>query len=167
MLPGRSDVPSSGQRFSSGGSDVRAVRVFAGFAGAAVAVALLVAYVRVGADARQELAAGEARSAELDVEIHLYRACGAQQHQLVSEVVAGRMGLAEAADDVLEVSRARPGWLHGLARTFPDDPDDRVRVARVLLACVKEQAVDDPDRGGEAVGRVTAEFEEMTDAADD
>jgi hypothetical protein len=87
--------------------------------------------------------------------------------RLASEVAAGRLPLADAADDVLEASRVRPGWLAGLARTFPADPDDRVRVARVLVGWVKEVTADAPDRHDEAVGRVTAEFEEMTDAADD
>jgi len=128
---------------------------------------LLGAYVRGGADAREVLAAETARTVELDEVRLIHLDCGEHQLRLVKELAVGRIALAEAAEDVLAAAQARPGWLVGLARTFPHDPDDRTRVARVLVAWVKELTAADPGRRCEAVGRVTAEFEEMTDAADD
>jgi hypothetical protein len=146
---------------------MRATRTCAGFAAAAVVAGFLGAHVRAGLEARRELDEGTARLGELEVAVQIRRACSEQQLRLAREVAAGRMPLAEAADDVLEVNRARPWWLTGLANTFPTDPDDRVRVARVLVAWVKVLTADDPRRSREAVGRVTAEFEQLTDAADD
>ena len=167
MLPARSDVPSSGRPISHGEADLRAVRIGARCVLTAAVAVLIGAHVRLGADAREAVAEGLAVSAELDVAAHLQRDCGEHQLRLAAEVAAGRVALAEAADDVLDAGRARPHWLHGLAQTYPDDPDDRVRVARVLVTWVGELTADDPARHDEAVGRVTAEFEEMADAADD
>jgi hypothetical protein len=146
---------------------MRATRMSAYLALVAAAAVQIGTSLRTGADAREALAAGERVSADLDVAAHHQRDCAEYQLRLVGELTAGRLPLAEAADDMLELSRARPRWLVGLANTFPTDPDDRVRVARVLVNWVKEVTAADPDRRGEAVGRVTAEFEEMTDAADD
>ena len=170
MLPAESDVPSSGRRFSTAPglrmTATRAARTGAGYALTASVAVLLGSYVRVGSDARRELAAGEALSAELDEAAHLQRDCGEHQLRMVGELAAGRMGLAEDAADGFEAGRARPVWLAGVVRTFPADPDDRVRVARVLVASVKEATAANPDRYVEAVDRVSAEFDRMTNPAD-
>jgi hypothetical protein len=146
---------------------VRAARTCAEFALAAAVVALLGAYVRAGADARTALAAEVAVSAELDEAHRIHLDYWARQQQLVRELAAGRVSLADAADDVLEAGLARPSWLRALARNFPGDADDRIRIARVLVTWVRAVTADHPDRHDEAVDRVAAEFDRMTDPADD
>jgi hypothetical protein len=124
------------------------------------AVGLVAANVWAGVDSRVELDTAAAESARLTAVIEVQQYCRARQEQLVADLIEGRVSLAAAADELLEVSRARPDWLRGVAGVFTD-PSERVRVARVLALCVTVETRDDPPRYAEVTGRVAAELDRM------
>lgn len=119
------------------------------------------------AAARESLQAQEALSTQLDADRLTCLDRSEYQRQLVGELILGRVTLSEAADSLAEANESRPGWERGLDLNLSHLPDRRTRTAQVLVASVVAETAADPGRGGEAVGRVTAEFEQLADAADD
>ncbi|HYH68069.1 MAG TPA: hypothetical protein VD866_25460 [Urbifossiella sp.] len=122
---------------------------------------------RNAAAARETLRDQEAFTAQLDADRLTSRDRSEYQRQLVEELILGRVTLAAAADWLAEANESRPGWERGLDLNLAHLPDRRARAAHVLVTSVVAETAADPDRADEAVSRVTAEFEEMTDAADD
>ncbi|MDB5310242.1 MAG: hypothetical protein JWO38_4444 [Gemmataceae bacterium] len=98
------------------------------------------------------------RSAELDEERDAARASTEVRGQLVEELIAGRLSLAEVAEYILQLNRDRTGWLVALRLAYPTAVDDRERAARSVLAAVEMDTIGDPSRQSETNKRLRAEL---------
>lgn len=84
------------------------------------------------------------------------------KESLVNEVIAGRLSLADAAEQFLDLSADAPNYLDILRDRFPDGTDE-VRVARNVIEYVT-QRVADPARRDALTSQLAAELADMTPA---
>ncbi len=124
---------------------------------------VVAAQVRCAAGAREVLRAQEAFTTRLDADRLTTLDRSEYQRHLVDELIRGRVTLSAAADWLAEANETRPGWDRGLDTQLSHLPDRRTRAAKVLVASVVVEAEADPARAEGAVGRVTAEYEDMID----
>lgn len=121
--------------------------------------------IRGAAAAREILRAQEAYTAQLDADRLTTLDRSEYQRHLVEELIRGRVTLSAAADWLAEANETRPGWDRGIDAQLPNLPDRRTRAAKVLVISVVAQAEADQGPADEAVGRVSAEFDQMTEGA--
>lgn len=124
-----------------------AVAVAAGVIAPAV-VAEVLAASEYGRTLREETAV----TARLDDDIRASCERSDYQQHLASEVAAGRLPLAAAADLLLKANHDRPLWEAGLDQAYPELPDRLARNARVLVTAVEDES---------ASVRVQAEFDAL------
>ncbi|MBX9582162.1 MAG: hypothetical protein K2X87_17800 [Gemmataceae bacterium] len=134
----------------------------AGVAGAALAAGLTLCptWIRAAGldvwnmpELNRQCDAEVGRRDRLDDRVHQLHRRNAVKRAIAGELIAGRLGLAEAAADFLAVEATDPWALEGLQAQFPDGPDQK-RAALAVLVWVKVRA----GRPAEAVARLEAEF---------
>jgi hypothetical protein len=106
---------------------------------------------RESADRRDELAAQHEQ---------LRQRVAVADH-LCTQLIDGRVRLAEAADEVIEVNRDRDAFFFVLRLEHPDATTDRELAACYLIAKIAARFYDDPSRRAEATGRLEAEYQAM------
>ena len=109
-------------------------------------------YAAVEAERRWQDARGE----ELGDRLRRFRAQLVVGDHLAGELVAGRLSLADAADELARLNAGRGGFADGLAAAFPDAPDFRHRVARYAIRQGLGRLAG-PDRAA-AADRLEAEY---------
>jgi hypothetical protein len=107
----------------------------------------------------RELQRGEA----LDGRDERVRRCLEAKTQITDEVLAGRRGLAEAAEAFREVNERLKGGDSGARR----DPfaDDEEAVYRNVIAWVRGRTSDDPQRQAAVVARLEEELQQFQEAS--
>jgi hypothetical protein len=135
--------------------------VAAGVLGAVVA-GLVGVQFQAAAGYREALACEAGESARLDAVRRSETDQSEYQQRLVTELVLGRLSLADAAGCLLEANRTRPGWLDTLEAIFPDDPGPQARAARTLVTWSELRTRDDPSHRAEVLGRLSTELGQMT-----
>lgn len=114
-------------------------------AAAVIAPAVVAEFVAAGRCARI-LREETAITARLDDDIRELRERSVYQRQLAAEVAAGRLALAAAVELLGEANHDRLNWDAGLDQAFPELPDRRARIARVLVAAVEGETAAEPLR---------------------
>lgn len=107
--------------------------------------------------AEAELGRADGRRDELeDAHDRLRRQIAAGEH-VTAELVAGRLTLSAAVDEVEAFNRDRVGFETTLRTIYPAAPTHRTRVTEYLLAKAGRQAAESPGRSRKGVARGTAE----------
>jgi hypothetical protein len=82
----------------------------------------------------------------------------ADKHDLTGEVIAGRVGLVEAARRFRDLDTAAPQFNHeAFCRTWPGRTDEE-RYCREVLGFVRTSLNDEPDRRQVVLGRLETEM---------
>jgi hypothetical protein len=127
--------------------------------------ALVLALCAASASSREEarlraqIAALTAQAAAIDGDREVILARMALKRELVGELAAGRVSLAEATGRVLALNREHPEYMGTIRWNYPGRTDEESQ-ARNLLDNV-QMALDDPDDRARVRERLTAEFREL------
>jgi hypothetical protein len=80
---------------------------------------------------------------------------------VAARLIAGRLALPAAADELGQINRARPSFAAGLALTFPDAPTPRHHLARYAIGKVRYRLAGDPSHLAEVTARLEAQYQDM------
>jgi hypothetical protein len=140
---------------------IRAARIVALSAVGVAAVGLLVGQVRavVSCDDLARLHAALRQDRELEFRRHDTLRRGDLKRQIVQQLIAGTLGLTEAADRYGALSEDAPHYSpRGLRQAYPGT-NDRDRWRRCVVECARVELRDRPDVGVELLPQLTAELE--------
>lgn len=114
------------------------------------------AYPAAEADYRHQTGHGE----KLDDHHRRRRVQVEVTHHLADELAAGRLSLAEAADELARLNDGRFGFAAGLGAAYPDAPGPRHRIARYAIDKGLHRLTG-PDREA-AAARLEAEYRALS-----
>jgi hypothetical protein len=111
-----------------------------------------------------ETQAREADEIGRDLRVHGDRVCrqiDASDH-VAHALATGRVTLAVAVEELVQINRTRPAWLPALRCVCPDANDDRELVARYAMGKVWRELADEPSRRAGVIAKLNREYAELT-----
>jgi hypothetical protein len=82
--------------------------------------------------------------------------------RIFEDLAKGRVPLADAADQLEQINRWRPGWIEMLRAQDPTATTDRESHARWAIRWVEKIQGEDPSRQAEVCARLEREYRAMT-----